>query len=110
MIPKFKHHWRRTPVHIRKPVVLFVGLLFVIAAGLTGWLPGPGGIPLFLIGIAILATEFTWAQRVKEFILNIVHMIGQWYRTHRIIGTIIIILLACVSATLAYLTFMQLHK
>ena len=110
MVPKFKHHWRRTPGHIRKPVVLIVGLLFVIAAGLTGWLPGPGGIPLFLIGIAILATEFTWAQRVKDVVLNIVHMIGRWYRTHRIIGTITFALLACASATLMYLSFKYLHK
>jgi len=58
------------PWHIRKPVVLIIGLLFVIAAGLTGWLPGPGGIPLFLIGIAILATEFVWAEKARDWILD----------------------------------------
>ena len=41
-----------------------VGGLLLILAPLTGWLPGPGGIPLFIAGLAVLAREFEWAQRV----------------------------------------------
>ncbi len=40
-----------------------LGALLMIAAGLTGWLPGPGGIPLFLLGLAVWASEFRWAHR-----------------------------------------------
>jgi len=109
MASRLKHQWRRTPVHIRKPIVLIIGILFIIAAGLIGWLPGPGGIPLFLIGIAILATEFTWAQRLKDVIMNIIHAIGGWYRTHRIAGTILIILSATISATLIYVSLQKWH-
>lgn len=44
------------------------GLFFVILAGLTGPLPGPGGIPLLLVGLAIWASEFEWAQRVMSWV------------------------------------------
>lgn len=91
---KLKQFWWWVPATIRKPFVLIVGSLFIIAAGLTGWLPGPGGVPLFLIGIAILATEFAWAKRVRDFVLAIVERCVQAYRRRRVLGTIILILLA----------------
>jgi len=71
-------------------LVFIVGLLFIIASVLTGWLPGPGGIPLFLIGIAILATEFEQAQRVRNWILSYLERFSKWYRRHRLVGTLII--------------------
>jgi uncharacterized protein (TIGR02611 family) len=46
---------------------LLVGLTggFLVVLGLaTGWLPGPGGIPLVLAGLAVLASEFEWARRL----------------------------------------------
>lgn len=41
-----------------------VGALFILLAVATGWLPGPGGIPLAIAGLAVLASEFEWAQRL----------------------------------------------
>jgi uncharacterized protein (TIGR02611 family) len=76
----FKQRWANLSPRIRKPLVLFVGLFFVIAAGLTGWLPGPGGIPLFLVGVAILATEYSWAERLKKFTLRTIHRGADWLR------------------------------
>jgi len=40
-----------------------VGVILMIAALLTGWLPGPGGIPLFVLGLSLLAINHDWAQR-----------------------------------------------
>ncbi len=40
------------------------GISIMLLAIAIGWLPGPGGIPLFLVGLAVLATEFVWASRV----------------------------------------------
>lgn len=48
-------------------VVGFVGVLLMTTAVLTGWLPGPGGIPLFLVGLAVLASEFEWAHRLLHW-------------------------------------------
>lgn len=54
---------------ITKLVVLdTVGGIFLVAALLTGWLPGPGGIPLFLIGLSIISVNHESARRFKEWI------------------------------------------
>lgn len=51
------------------------GILLIILAGLTGWLPGPGGIPLLIAGLSLLSINHDWAHRwlmlVKEHGLKI---------------------------------------
>jgi uncharacterized protein (TIGR02611 family) len=105
-----KKHWYNFPSSVRKPIVLVIGSLFIIAAGLTGWLPGPGGVPLFLIGIAILSTEFEWAKRLRDWMLQKIHMFGVWWRQHKIIGSLAFVVTAAVFVTIAivaYRTFMK---
>jgi uncharacterized protein (TIGR02611 family) len=107
---RLKHHWYRLPAHIRKPVVLVVGLLFIVAAVLTGWLPGPGGIPLFLIGIAILATEFAWAARVRDYVLIKLKQAGRLYRHNPVLGTLFIVLAIAVIGVLGFSIYQQIHN
>lgn len=64
--------WKRHPRHFRKPAVFSFGLLLIICAPLVGWIPGPGGIILFLTGISVLASEFGWAESLKGFFLETV--------------------------------------
>ena len=104
-----KHTWKRVPSKVRKLFVLITGLIFIIAAGATGWLPGPGGIPLFLIGIAILATEFIWAERIRDFVLKIVKIIGAWIRRHPYLGGSTIALCIVGASAIAYM-FITLLK
>lgn len=40
----------------------------VIAAPLLGWLPGPGGIPLFLAGLGLLSINNDWAKRLLHYV------------------------------------------
>lgn len=47
--------------------ICFIGVI------LFGWLPGPGGIPLFLLGMSLLAVNHDWAER--------------WLKTFRLKGT-----------------------
>lgn len=47
----------------RRILIDIAGFGMIIAAPLLGWLPGPGGIPLFLGGLALLATNHEWARR-----------------------------------------------
>lgn len=49
---------------IYRIAVAVVGTLLILLAAATGWLPGPGGIPLAIAGLAVLASEFEWAQRL----------------------------------------------
>jgi hypothetical protein len=41
-------------------VLCFIGVI------LFGWIPGPGGIPLFLLGLSLLAVNHDWAERWLE--------------------------------------------
>ena len=43
-----------------------LGFSMVIAAPLTGWLPGPGGIPLFVAGLGLLSLNHEWAERYLQ--------------------------------------------
>ncbi|HZI97351.1 MAG TPA: PGPGW domain-containing protein [Actinomycetales bacterium] len=63
---------------IYRGAVGFLGLLLILLAGATGWLPGPGGIPLALIGLAVLASEFEWAQRLLEWAKDRVRELAHW--------------------------------
>lgn len=56
---------RRTR-RVYRAAVGTVGGALVVLSVLTGWLPGPGGIPLFLAGLAVLASEFSWARRLLD--------------------------------------------
>jgi tellurite resistance protein TerC len=53
--------WRRG----RRVVILVVGLTIIfIVAPLSAPIPGPGGIPIALAGLALLASEFVWARKL----------------------------------------------
>lgn len=46
------------------------GYLLLLAALLTGWIPGPGGIPLALAGLALLSVHNAWARRLRTYALD----------------------------------------
>lgn len=44
------------------------GFGLMIISPLLGWLPGPGGIPLFLAGLSLVALNHEWAANLlKDF-------------------------------------------
>ena len=47
-----------------------IGYLLIVAAILTGWLPGPGGIPLALAGLGLLAVNNKWARDLRDYLLK----------------------------------------
>lgn len=48
-----------------------IGGYFLIFLGFaTGWLPGPGGIPLILGGLALLSLHNEWARRLRDWLLK----------------------------------------
>lgn len=46
------------------------GYGLLILAALTGWLPGPGGIPLALAGLGLLSINNEWARRIRQYLLD----------------------------------------
>lgn len=64
--------WRRRirqnphQLRIYRVGVGIAGLLLLCLGVVTGPLPGPGGIPLVLLGLAIWSSEFEWAYRLRQ--------------------------------------------
>ena len=48
--------------HTRRAIVTIIGLCLIVIAFLIGWIPGPWSIPLVIAGLAVLATEYDWAD------------------------------------------------
>lgn len=59
--------------------VAVFGFALIVAAPLTGWIPGPGGIPLFLAGLAVLSSEFLWAKSINAWLLRYVRVYLNWH-------------------------------
>jgi uncharacterized protein (TIGR02611 family) len=60
---KFNSVWRHLPHPFRWAIVAVVGSLVVLLGIVFMFIPGPG-IPMIVLGVAILATEFAWAEVV----------------------------------------------
>lgn len=56
-------HMKRRPFWQRIGIDV-LGVLAIIAAGVTAPIPGPGGLPLLIIGLSLLATNHSWAERI----------------------------------------------
>lgn len=65
----FKRWWKNIPVSIRKPLVFMIGFAVVTAGLAMLVLPGPGWAAIFL-GFAILATEFAFAEKVRDWLVG----------------------------------------
>lgn len=56
-----------------------LGFLLMLISPLFGWLPGPGGIPIFIAGLGLLAINHEWAKRwlktIKEKGVNVIDAI-----------------------------------
>jgi uncharacterized membrane protein len=55
---------------VRVAAVDTLGVILIIISPLVGWLPGPGGIPLFLAGLSLLASNHAWAKRLQNKLLQ----------------------------------------
>ena len=60
-----------------------LGLLLMCRRAVTGPLPGPGGIPIALLGIAVWSSEFEWAQRLMYWFKAQLKRYLAWPLSHR---------------------------
>jgi hypothetical protein len=50
----------------RRWVIFVVGVSIVLFGLIVGILPGVPGIPIMILGFALLATEFLWARKILK--------------------------------------------
>lgn len=61
MMPYTKGHMNRSKLKSFGKDVL--GVIAIIGAALTAPIPGPGSLPLLILGLSLLATNHEWAER-----------------------------------------------
>ena len=83
--PAPSRRWHRVPTPVRKTLIAVLGVALMVTAVVLGPFPGPGGIPLFLGGIAVLATEFHWANRVWRWFRTLFDRYLAWPRWARLL-------------------------
>lgn len=82
--------WRRRiradPRRLRvyRFLVGLAGFLVIVLGLLSGPLPGPGGIPLVLLGLAIWSSEFVWARRLMLRFKALLHRFQGWTRPQQV--------------------------
>lgn len=54
--------WKALPGSVRKTIVLVIGFTLIALGAALIVLPGPFTMPLVILGLVILAVEFTWAE------------------------------------------------
>lgn len=73
----------------RKLATDLAGVGLIILAILTGWIPGPGGVPLFLAGLGLLAINHEWARRwLQHFKTHGLRLAEAFFRDHPVIMAI----------------------
>lgn len=60
----------KIPKKLKRVLIDTAGYIMIILAGLLGWLPGPGGTPLLLGGLALLSIHNEWAQRLRDYLIE----------------------------------------
>lgn len=54
--------WAALPGSVRKTIVLIIGSTLIALGVALIVLPGPFTMPLVILGLIVLAVEFTWAE------------------------------------------------
>lgn len=80
-----------------------LGVLLIIGSILFGWLPGPGGIPMFLAGLSLLAINHKWAKKLLDnFKEQGMKFLNNFFQDHpvlmRVYDTVAILLFAGAAA------------
>lgn len=73
--------WRRAPKTVRRSIVGVLGLTLILIGGVLVVLPGPFTLPFVIAGLAVLASEFVWAERLlihgRNRVGNITSAVGR---------------------------------
>lgn len=99
-------HMNAWQKNIRRVAIDAAGYLLIVAAVLTGWLPGPGGIPLAIAGLGLLSIHNVWAQRLRDYILahggKIVKLLFPDNRLVQIAYDVLVVLLWLLASVLIW--------
>jgi uncharacterized protein (TIGR02611 family) len=73
---KIRQNKRQLAVY--RVAVALLGLLLIALGLVSGPIPGPGGIPLVLLGLAVWSSEFEWAHQLMLWFKKQLHRYRTW--------------------------------
>ena len=100
-----KHAWLDLTYRI---VVGVLGAVIVLVGFVLIPLPGPGWLIVFA-GLALLATEFAWAERLLTFARRKVHGWTQWVTRQSLLVRALIGLLSLLAVAAALWLYVQVY-
>jgi hypothetical protein len=56
--------------HTKRVAIDAAGYLLIVGGITTGWIPGPGGIPLIVAGLGLLSINNAWAKRLRVWVIE----------------------------------------
>ena len=76
--------WRRKLREDKRKLAVYriavglLGLILVVLGAIIAPLPGPGGAPLILLGLAVWSSEFEWAHQLMQWLKAKLHRYPTW--------------------------------
>ncbi|QGY79420.1 hypothetical protein [Sphingorhabdus lacus] len=58
--------------------MVILGWMLVVSAPLVSWLPGPGGLALFIIGLGVILKHSLWAKKRYSRLSKLHPEYGRW--------------------------------
>ena len=83
--------WRRKIRQDKRKLAVYrfavglLGLILIVLGFVSGPIPGPGGIPLILLGLAVWSSEFEWAHQVMMWFKKELHRYRTWSRAKQVL-------------------------
>ena len=84
---KIRENKRQLAVY--RVAVALLGLLLIAVGLVSGPLPGPGGIPLVLLGLAVWSSEFEWAHQLKLWFKKQLHRYRTWSTPQKVLSLVV---------------------
>ncbi len=85
--------------HVRRHVIIGIGSFVAVLGLILMPVPGPGGTPVFLAGLAILATEVEWAGK---FLVRFKEAYTQMGKRKRLILTVSMLVFYLATGVVAW--------
>lgn len=82
------------------------GFGLMILAPFLGWLPGPGGIPLFLAGLGLVSINHHWARRLlKDFDMRRMEFTDKYLMAGWVFSLLLDVICFILLCTGVYISF-----
>lgn len=98
--------WKSIPSQLRKPLVLVGGAALLLIGLALVVLPGPFTLPFVIAGIAVLGSEFAWANALMDHGKRNAGKLWDWMRRHATPLAIVLLSLAIAVGTAAVVYFL----